>query len=251
MNVAYGREHWLCATAILFGLLTAAHAEVPSAERPTIRSEADLPRFTYPVRGAALQLLTANAAAFEMFARGVRRDLDTMLHDYEFEDPGVLVRLLSDEVDMQVLFGEDGAALITCERMRTLVDRPDLKATGMFNDLSFLRARLATGRSDGELFQAEYRKDFGALVQSLPWDVVAPRVKKVQLKFQRLSVDYVKAQVEAEIEPYMSQHHALDFPLATKLIFWRGTLLTEVPQRQIVLDILSAYIAAHDSASVE
>lgn len=53
------------------------------------------------------------------------------------------------------------------------------------------------------------------------------------------------AQVEADIEPYLSQHHALDFPAATKLVYWRGTLLTEVPQRQIVLDIPSAYIAAN------
>jgi hypothetical protein len=61
--------------------------------------------------------------------------------------------------------------------MWILDDRPGFKATGMFNGLSFLRARIAPGRSDGKSFQAEFRNDLGALVQSLPWDVVAARFK--------------------------------------------------------------------------
>jgi hypothetical protein len=109
---------------------------------------------------------------------------------------------------------------------------------------------MTTGRSDGDAFQAEYKKDFANLVESLPWDVVAEQVKNTQKKFERLSTGYIEEQVASEIEPYVREHHALDFRLATKLIFWRGTLMTEVPQRQIVLEILSAYIKKRDAAGV-
>ena len=121
-----------------------------------------------------------------------------------------------------------------------------MKTTGMFNDLSFLRARIATGQSNGEAFQLEYEKDLRSLVESLPWDVVAERIRKRKARFETLNAEYVKTQVETEIEPFVTKNHALDFPVATRLIFWRVTLLTEVPQRQIVLDILSTYIEEHD-----
>jgi len=198
----------------------------------------------------AQALLASDAATFATFATHIKRDLESILSNNDIDDKGVLLRLLSDKVDLEMLFREDAEALETCEKMRILVDRADFRATGMFNDLSFIRARMATGRSDGKAFQAEYKKDFGSLVKSLPWDVVAERIKKTRIKFARLSADYVKTQVETEIEPYVSAHHALDFPTATRLIFWRGTLLTEVPQREIVLDILSAYMKEHEPSSL-
>ncbi len=242
-------KHLLCAILAAANFVVILPGVAQPTVRPKVQSEADLPQFSYPMTSTAQALLTSDAATFAAFAAHVKRDLELILRDYDIADDGFLVRLLSDKVDLEMLFREDAAALKTCEQMRVLVDREDFKATGMFNDLSFIRARMATGRSDGEVFQAEYKKDFGSLVESLPWDVVAERVKKAQKKFERLSTEYVKMQVAADIEPYAKEHQALDFKLATKLIFWRGTLLTEVPQRQIVLDILSAYLREHDASS--
>jgi hypothetical protein len=222
---------------------------VNSADRPKVKRETDLPQFNYPMTLTAQALLTSDATTFGTFAARVKRDLESIFLQYEIVDNGVLVQLLSHKVDLEMLFREDAEALKTCGQMRVLVDRPDFKATGMFNDLSFIRARMATGRSDGEAFHGAYKKDFGSLVESLPWDVVAERVKKARNNFERLSADYVETRVAADIEPYVGQHQALDFRLATKLIFWRGTLMTEVPQRQIVLDILNAYIEKHDSSA--
>jgi hypothetical protein len=239
-------KYSLCMSIAAMLLTLFAPTKAESTDKPKIRSEADLPRFNYPMKLAAQELLTSDATTFDAFAEKVKRDLESVLRNYDTEDPGVLVRLLSDKVDLEMLFREDVEALQTCEQMRNLVDRPDFKATGMFNDLSFIRARMATGRSDGQAFQAEYRKDFASLVSLLPWDVVAERIKKTQKKFERLNNEYVQMQVAAEIEPYLKEHQSLDFRLATKLIFWRGTVLTEIPQRQIVLDILNAYIKQHE-----
>jgi hypothetical protein len=243
-------KHLLCVTIAAVSVVIVSPLRADSTDRPKVRSEADLPQFNYPMTLTAQALLTSDATTFASFATHVKRDLESILRENDIDDKGVLVRLLSDKVDLEMLFREDAEALKSCEQMRILVDRPDFKATGMFNDLSFIRARMATGRSDGEVFQAEYKKDFGSLVESLPWDIVAERVKKTQKKFEQLSTDYVRMQVATDIEPYVKEHQALDFQLATKLIFWRGTLLTEVPQRQIVLDILSAYVKKHDPSAL-
>jgi prolyl oligopeptidase len=219
-----------------------------SPSRIVVRKQEDLPQFTYPMTGTAQVLLTSDDATFNVLASQVKHDLDSVLQDYDIQDRGVLVNLLSDQVDLQMLFGDDAQALKTCEQMRALFDKPDMKATGMFNDLSFLRARIATGQSNGEAFQLEYEKDLRSLVESLPWEVVAERIRKRKARFEKLNTEYVKTQVENEIEPFVTKNHALDFPMATRLIFWRGILLTEVPQRQVVLDILSAYIKEHGAS---
>jgi hypothetical protein len=236
----------LASIVIAIALLVAPLTAAQLIDKKKINSEADLPQFSYPVTGTAQALLISDAPTFDVLARRVRHDLESILRDYDIQDHGVLLHLLSDEVDLQMSFGDDAEALKTCEQMRVLFDRPDMKATGMFNDLSFLRARIATGQSNGEAFQLEYEKDFRSLVESLPWDVVAERIRKRKARFEKLNAEYVKTQVETEIEPFVTKNHALDFPMATRLIFWRGTLLTEVPQRQIVLDILSTYIEEHD-----
>jgi hypothetical protein len=243
-------KHLLCVIIAAANFVLILPSAADPSERPKVKTDADLPQFIYPMTLTAQALLTSDAATFGAFAARVKRDLASIFLGYVIDDKGVLLRLLSDKVDLEMSFREDAEALKTCEQMRILVDRPDFKATGMFNDLSFIRARMATGRSDGEAFQTEYKKDFGSLVESLPWDIVAERVKKTRKKFERLSSDYVEMQVATDIEPYVKEHGALDFPLATKLIFWRGTLLTEVPQRQIVLDILSAYMREHDPSAL-
>jgi hypothetical protein len=243
-------KHLLCVAIAAVNFVAILPGEAGEIEKPKVASEADLPQFSYPMSLTAQALLTSEPATFRAFAIHVKRDLVSIWQGYVVNDKGILLRLLSDKVDLEMMFGEDAEALRTCEQMRDLVDRPDFKATGMFNDLSFIRARMSTGRSNGEAFQAAYKKDLGTLVESLPWDVVAERVKKTQKKFERLSAEYVTMQVETEIEPYVTAHHALNFALATRLIYWRGTLQTEVPQRQIVLDIINAYIEMHEHSAV-
>jgi len=223
-------------------------ADGPASGRRVVRKAADLPPFTYLLIGTAQALLDSDDATFNAFAGKVRNDLESVLRDDDVQDKSVLLHLLSDRLDLQMLAGNDVDALKTCEQMRLLSDQPAMKATGMFNDITFLKARMTTGHSAGKAFQAEYEKNFRAHVDSLPWEVVAERIKKRRADFERLSVEYVASKVRADIEPFVSEHHALDFPMATRLIFWRGVLLTELPQRQIVLDVLSTYIKDHDAA---
>lgn len=219
----------------------------PVHSKKVVKKEGDLPTFMYPVTGTAQALLDSDAATFNAFASRVRSDLESVFREYDVQDKGVLLHLLSDKLDLQTSFGDDADALNTCEQMRLLFDQPAMKVTGMFNDVTFLKARMTTGQSGGEAFQREYEKTFRSQVDSLPWAVVAERVRKRRADFERLSVEYVASRVRADIEPFVSEHHALDFPRATRLIFWRGVLLTELPQRQIVLDVLSAYIKEHDA----
>lgn len=235
------------------GLLLGGMWVTPSAfgqagTKPKLGKEADLPQFSYPVAGTAIQLLEADPETFKKFASQVRTDLDSVFKDYDVEDPSVLIHLLSHQLDLQMLFEQDQDALETCAKMRDLFDKPELKTMGMFNDVTFIRTRMTTGSSDGPAFQRDYEARFRDQVNALPWAVVSERIVKIKSKFEKLSLDSVRSRVVAEIEPTISKNHALDFSTATRLIFWRGVLNTELPQREIVLSVLNDYIRAHATA---
>ncbi len=214
-------------------------------QKSKIASDVDLPRFTYSAPISAATLLGADDATFKNFATRVRTDLETIFRDYEITDNAVLLHLLSHRLDLEMLFEDDVAALETCKQMQALFEKPELKAMGMYNDVAFIRARMATGKSGGPEFQREYQTLLEAKTNLLPWEVVAERIRKTQARFEKLSTDYVNERVASEIEPVVSKEKAFDFQAATRLIFWHGVLSTELPQRGIVLRVLSAYIDAH------
>jgi prolyl oligopeptidase len=234
----------LGAVVIVANLQSVVAAQRTSTAK-VVRKAEDLPNFRYAIPDTAQSLLASDEETFNAFAIKVKKNLDSIFEDYDLQDLGIHIHLLSNRVDLQTLLDDNAGALETCEQMRQLFDTPDLKVMGMSSDLSFLRARAAVGRSSGEVFQVQYAKDFHDLIESLPWEVVEPRVRKQHAKFEKLSVGYIREKVESEIEPYVTKNYDLDFSAATRLIFWRGELLTEVPQRQIALNILSAYIKEH------
>jgi hypothetical protein len=230
-----------CCAAIV---VTASGAQTP--QKKIIHSLDEVPSFTYPIGSTAEQLLTSDAATFAGLTSKVRPDLELVFRDYDIQDHSAMLNLLLHKLDLQMLAGEDQEALKTCEQVPVFADQPDVKAMGCLNDTAFLKARIATGQSSGAAFDKEYERVLRSVVEPLPWNIVADRIKRRTARFEQLTPEYVKGRVEAEIEPSVRETHALDSKMAWRLIFWRGVMATEVPQRDIVLRVFSDYTQAHD-----
>jgi hypothetical protein len=74
-----------------------------STAKRKVNSQGDLPRFTYPVQGSASELVQADEATFDVFAKKIQSDLDTIFRDYEIEDKSTMRALLSAKLDLQVV----------------------------------------------------------------------------------------------------------------------------------------------------
>ena len=59
-----------------------------------VKSESDLPRFTYEVNGNVADLLRPDFAAFQDFATKVRADLQSIFDNYQVEDKSTERELL-------------------------------------------------------------------------------------------------------------------------------------------------------------
>src|SRR5580700_10938109 len=87
-------------------LLFAPFVYSQSTAKKKVTSQADLPRFSYPVTGTASALVQADDAAFNAFAMKVRADLDSIFRDYEIDDKSTMRTLLSARLDIEELAGE-------------------------------------------------------------------------------------------------------------------------------------------------
>jgi hypothetical protein len=134
-----------------------------AAAKKAVRSQDDLPRFTYPIAGTATALADGDAATFEAFAKPVRADLEGTLNNYDIEDHAALRGLLGEELYLQILSGnEDAAAARTLERIRSLEDKPDAKLTFGLTAEAVLEARKATHAASGPAFEAAFQKAIDA-----------------------------------------------------------------------------------------
>ena len=80
--------------------LPALSSYAQTGAKRKVTSQADLPRFTYPVKGLASELVEADDATFAPFAAKVRADLESIFRDYEIEDKATLRSLLSAKIDL-------------------------------------------------------------------------------------------------------------------------------------------------------
>jgi hypothetical protein len=83
-----------------------------------VTSETDLPRFNYPVRGSASELVEADDATFNAFAAKVRADLDSVFRDYDLADKSMLRTLLAAKLNLQELAGQYPEALSTVDAIK-------------------------------------------------------------------------------------------------------------------------------------
>ncbi len=227
-------------------LLIAPVAFGQSAAKKKVTSQADLPRFSYPVTGSASQLVQADDAAFNAFAMKVRADLDTIFRDYEIDDKSTMRTLLGAKLDLQELGGENEDALKTVEALRALEEKPSAKlTTGLFTRAA-LQAAIDTKTTNGPAFDHAFSEHYRDAIDSLPWDVVQDSVKSSYRSSRIYTKSVAIGEVETELDPAVKKSGALDNLEAWELVSVRADLKFAIPLDSERGDVLKQYIAAHN-----
>ncbi len=214
--------------------------------KKVIKSEADLPRFNYPMTGTATELLQSDDATFNVFAAKVQADVESVLNDYEIQDHATLRDLLGVEVDLQLLAGNDRGALATITRLRGFEDKPAAKLLTGIGTLAMIEAQSATGKSSGPEYQAAYKKAYSAALERLPWPVVGNGIKELKSSAEIGTRALALGVVRASIEPAVAKSHQLGNDLAWELIQIRVNLKRNIPLREATIALLTEDVAAND-----
>jgi subtilisin family serine protease len=216
------------------------------AEPIVVRSAADLPRFSYPVKGSATALVEADEATFKAFAQQVRRNVDSTLEGYRIEDKSTLSELLNTRLDLQELAGEYAAGLKTIETLRAMEQKPAAKLlTGLFAQAR-LQAALDAGAASGAAYEAAFRRRYAELVTPLPWAVVQDGIRAGFGSSFTASRAAIVARATTELDPAAARSGALDSGLASEMVALRVALKSALPVSAARGDVLRAYIAKNE-----
>lgn len=241
-----GRSLAIPALFALVAVLSFSGAFAQAPAKKVVKTEADLPRFNYPLTTTATELLKSDDATFNAFAAKVRADVDSVLNDYDVQDHAALRDLVGVKLQLELLAGDDEAALKTIEQLRALQDKPDAKLTTGMQLTAMIEAAKETGESSGPEFASAYEKDYSAELKPLPWDVVGNRIKESKSSAEIVTPSLVLGSIQASVEPAVAKSHQLSNDLAWGLIGARVELKRILPLQKATVAVLTAEVAEHN-----
>ncbi len=239
-----------CALSLTFAASFAfAAPQAPAAASPAkkpVKSESDLPRFTYPITGSATDLLKSDDATFNAFVKKVGADVDSVLDNYSIEDKSTLRTLLGAKYSVQMLLGQPREALATEALIKDVEEKPAAKAMAGLTGNAIIAAWLETGSHTGPAFDAAFQKHYTAAVNALPWALVQDSVKGMKGSMQIVTPALLMSNVSSGADEQLAKSGVIDFPTAINLVSLRLTVNYVLPLKQQIVAALTPYIAAHD-----
>jgi subtilisin family serine protease len=240
-------KHYRVVLGVLVAsILLCSFSHAQTSAKKKVNSEADLPRFVYPVKVSASELLLADDATFNPFASKVRADVESILRDYDIADKATLRALLNAEINLQGLAGEYQAALKTIDLERAQEEKPSAKLTSRVIDRAMLQAAIETNSTSGPAFEESVRKHARDAISGLPWDVVQDNIKRMYVGTRVFTKSFAVAQIKTDLDPATQKSGTLDNLQAWQLIEYRNSLQFFIPLETPLAEVLKQYIAQHN-----
>src|SRR5580700_1467138 len=227
-------------------LLVSTFALSQSGGKKKVTSQADLPRFSYPLTGTASELVQSDDSTFNAFAAKVRSDLDSVLRDYEIDDKATLRTLLSVKPALEELAVESKEGLQPVEALRALQQKPAAKLFAFLYTRARLQAAIDAKTTQGPAYEQAFAKHFREAIDPLPWDVVQDSLKESYAGSRLYTKSVAVGNVETELDPAVQKSGALDNQEAWDLISTRDDLQSGIPMLHARGQVLKQYIAAHN-----
>jgi len=237
---------YLLAVLVACSATVTVQAQTNPPVKKKVASQNDLPRFTYPIKGSASALLNVDDATFAPLLAQVRNNLTLVQTNYDIQDRATLRQLSRLELSIEVLNGDNQAALATLAHLRDLADKPDLKLTTSLSEEAILKARLQSGATSGPAFEQTALTTFRDEVNALPWSVVQDVVKEQQSRLEIASAQLMTGSIQRLVDPAVAQSGTLDQDGAAAVVNVREAIKTTLPLSGQFASVLKTYIAANN-----
>jgi subtilisin family serine protease len=218
---------------------------VDAAPKTRIESLDDLPRFSYPVEGSVVDVITSDEA-FDAFAAKVRADIEGVLTEYEIDDAATLQGYYSVLARLDLMAGDYEAALARLEQVRELETKQAGKLmTGLFAGAWMAARKDHDPDADFEAFAGSFASHLEEAAAALPWDVVQDRIKQSKGRAEVFSENFVLGVAKSQVDPAVAASGEVSSDLVPSVVGLRYALTTSVPLQREVVDVYSRLIDAN------
>ncbi|MBI1177231.1 S8 family serine peptidase [bacterium] len=216
-------------------------------EKKKITKADELPRLTYSIDGTATALVT-NAEKFEPFAQKVRSDIDKLLSEYDIEDKATLKEFKGTLLSLDLLAGNEEAAMKLIRELRDLEDKPSQKMlTGLSTESRMAAEKVVEKPKENEAaFKKAFEEIYESRLKALPWPIVEADIKRAKGGLEIRSENLLLGMVQSQLEPAIKETGTVSLDVAQTLIGIRSFLQVQLPLKDEMVAALGAVISAHD-----
>lgn len=233
-------RYLVMALALLMG---ATSLTVSAQNKKRIDRAADLPRFSYPVTGN-LEQLVRDDVAFAKLAVAVRRDIESVLAEYDIADKASERQLLGVLTQLDYLEGKYDAALKRTAQIRALQDKPADKLLFGMQMRAMVAARLS-GQTAADAFQKVIAEKMAAELKAMPYAVISNDVKSSKGRVETAGETLVLGGVREVLQPTVDKTGVLGSEQVPRLIGARYGLLVQLPLKKTLIDVYTTYLNAN------
>lgn len=229
--------------ALLFG--AALMASPVQAQKPTIRSAADLPSTTFkldaPPSAAFLEPVFASQTV-----PALRAEAERVLATYVIEDPAVLQRLRQGLASIAILQGRPAQAQALINVQRAAETKPQLRAIGFL-----LGDAIAVGAQAAETKRCAMAVvRINDLLDAAPPEVVREEVLVRYGRIQVASPGYY-AGGAARLDEIFKVRGSINLMQGLMLATWRMEAMSLPPCREPITEALAAWLSAPKHQAVD
>jgi subtilisin family serine protease len=234
------RSRFLAAFAC-FAIPLFLFAQTP---KKRITRAADVPQFQYAITGKVEDIIKSDEA-FRPFAAQVRKNVESVLRDYEIEDAGTKRGLLATLASLDLLEGRDDSARQRYAEIQALEDKPAAKALSGFISRAILDARRDQRDHNSPAYRQAVYAGIKRYLDGLDFDVVQNDLKTTKAGIEIGSEALVLGQIRGSLDPVVEKTGGLSSDLAHVLPGMRVMLVERLPLKDTLNEVLGAYLSAH------
>lgn len=216
---------------------------VCAQDKKRVERAADLPRFNYKIDGK-LDDLIANDARFAAFARDLRRDVESVLAQYDIQDKATQRQLLGMIVQLDFLDGRYDAALAGAARVRALQEKPADKLLSGMQLRAIVGAQAKAGNRTSDAYRRDVAQRISADLDAMPYDVVQNEIKEAKMRTEIVSEALILGNVREVLQPTVDKAGSLSSDLAPSIVNAKYALTAALPLKQTMIDTYGGYLAA-------
>lgn len=212
-----------------------------AADKPRITSQDQLPRYSYPLPGKVVDVVTSDEAYAQVGPR-LRADLEKLLKEYDIGDRTTLQGILGSLMTMDLQEGRYDDVITRIAQMRELEAKPALKLTLGLLAETYARTRKSGDFSSDEAFRAAFSKNYEAALAALPWDVVADSIKSTKASAEIASQELMLGNIESQFQEGAAKTGTISGEVAETLVGARTNYLLLLPLKAERVAALADYV---------
>jgi len=227
---------------LFFAFLLAGGAA--AQEKKRIDKAADLPRFSYKL-DSKIEDMVRDDAKFKPLAGEVRRDLESVLAQYDIEDKATLRQILGELAQLDMLDGNYEAALARVAQVKALEDKPADKLLSGITSRAIVAGMHVNPDRTSAAYRAATAQSIKGELAAMPYEVIANEAKEIKAGAELLGEGRLIGNVREVLQPSVDKNGSLSSDLAPALVRIKYTYRYILPLKPALIDAWTTYLAAH------